>query len=104
MRCKERPARKVDNLTAICETIVYKMWDTRRLTNLRAFTACYGESFTFTFTVLLLQNYIYSTGYGAYRVQTLTEDDGAGTVETTRYAFQDKHVMPVRMRAFSFFV
>jgi hypothetical protein len=29
---KERPAFKTD-LTAICEPIVYKMWDPRRLTN-----------------------------------------------------------------------
>jgi hypothetical protein len=25
--CKERPARKAENLTAICEPIIYKMWD-----------------------------------------------------------------------------
>jgi hypothetical protein len=29
---KERPARKADSLTAICELIVYKMWEPRRLT------------------------------------------------------------------------
>jgi hypothetical protein len=33
---KGRPARKADNLTVICEPIVQKMWDTRRLTTLRA--------------------------------------------------------------------
>jgi hypothetical protein len=27
-----RTARKADNLTAICETILYKMWEPRRLT------------------------------------------------------------------------
>jgi hypothetical protein len=42
-----RPARKADNLTAICELIVYKMWAPRRLTNLWAFMACYRGSFTF---------------------------------------------------------
>jgi hypothetical protein len=31
---KERPARKADNLTAICEPIVYNMWKRRRLTTL----------------------------------------------------------------------
>jgi hypothetical protein len=31
---KERSAREADNLTAICEAIVYKMWDPRRLTTL----------------------------------------------------------------------
>jgi hypothetical protein len=37
--CKGRPGRKADNLTAVCDPIVYKMWDPRRLTT---FSACYG--------------------------------------------------------------
>jgi hypothetical protein len=41
-----RPARKAD-LTAICEKIVYKMWESRRLTTLWASTACYSNIFTF---------------------------------------------------------
>jgi hypothetical protein len=45
---KERLARKADNLTAICEPIVYKMREPRRLTTLWAFTASYRESFNFT--------------------------------------------------------
>jgi hypothetical protein len=28
---KARPARKADNLTAICEPTVYKVWDPRHL-------------------------------------------------------------------------
>jgi hypothetical protein len=44
---KGRLARKADILTAICEPIVYKMWEPRRLTILRASTACYRDSFTF---------------------------------------------------------
>jgi hypothetical protein len=36
-----RPAREADNLTAICEPIVWKMWEPRRLTTLWVFTACY---------------------------------------------------------------
>jgi hypothetical protein len=31
---KGRPARKADNLTAICEPIAYKMWQPRRLKTL----------------------------------------------------------------------
>jgi hypothetical protein len=31
---KERPVRKADNLTVVCETLVYKMWDPGRLTTL----------------------------------------------------------------------
>jgi hypothetical protein len=42
-----RPVRKADNLTAICEPIVWKKQKTRRLTNLRASTACYRDSFKF---------------------------------------------------------
>jgi hypothetical protein len=40
--------RKADNLTAICEPIVYKMWEPRRLTTLWAFTAYYRDTFTST--------------------------------------------------------
>jgi hypothetical protein len=46
---KGRPARKADILTAICEPIVYKMWEPRRLTTLWASTASYMDSFTVTF-------------------------------------------------------
>jgi hypothetical protein len=45
--CKVGPLRKADNLAAICEPIVWKMWEPRRLTNLWASMACYGDSFTF---------------------------------------------------------
>jgi hypothetical protein len=43
---KGRPAREADNLIAICEPIVYKMWEPRDLTTLRAFTTYYRDSFT----------------------------------------------------------
>jgi hypothetical protein len=46
---KGRQAREGDNLTAICELIVWKMWEPRRLTTLWFFTACYRDSFTFFF-------------------------------------------------------
>jgi hypothetical protein len=39
---KGRPARKAHNLTAVCEPIVYKMWEPRRLTLQWASTACSG--------------------------------------------------------------
>jgi hypothetical protein len=42
---KRRPVSKADNLTAICELIVYKIWDPRRLTTLWASTTCYRHSF-----------------------------------------------------------
>jgi hypothetical protein len=44
---KWRPERKPDNLTAICELIVEKMWVPRRLTTLWTSTACYRNIFTF---------------------------------------------------------
>jgi hypothetical protein len=40
------PACGSDNLTFICEPIVYKMWEPRCLTTLWAFTACYRIAFT----------------------------------------------------------
>jgi hypothetical protein len=46
---KRRPVREADNLTAICEPIVQKMWEPRRLTTLWAFMVCYRDSFTFFF-------------------------------------------------------
>jgi hypothetical protein len=45
---KGRSARKADNLTAICEPIVLKMWEPRRLVTLWASTACYRDSFFLT--------------------------------------------------------
>jgi hypothetical protein len=38
---------KADNLTAICEPIVWKMWEPRRLTTIWASTTCYRDGFTF---------------------------------------------------------
>jgi hypothetical protein len=43
---KGRPARKADNLTAICEP-AKKMWEPQCLTTVWASTACYGDNFTF---------------------------------------------------------
>jgi hypothetical protein len=54
---KGSPARKADNLTAICEPIVQKMWKPRRLTILWASAACCRDSFTFVF-------YLYHSSYG----------------------------------------
>jgi hypothetical protein len=50
-----RPAHKADNLTAICESSVSKMWEPRRLTTLWASTACYRDNFTFF--LLAMQEY-----------------------------------------------
>jgi hypothetical protein len=44
---KGRPGRKADNLTAVCEPIVWKMCEPLRLTTLWASTACYRVNFTF---------------------------------------------------------
>jgi hypothetical protein len=59
---KERPARKTDNLTAICESVVQKMLKPRRLTNLWTSTAFYRDSFTlsvFKFVVMLLSEHVF---------------------------------------------
>jgi hypothetical protein len=47
---KGRLVRKTENLNAICELIVYKMWEPRRLTTLWASAVCYMDSVTFFFT------------------------------------------------------
>jgi hypothetical protein len=48
-----RPARKDDNLTAICETIE-EMWEPRRLTTSCPSTACYWDNiFLFLFVYIL---------------------------------------------------
>jgi hypothetical protein len=59
---KGRPARKADNLTAICEPVVKKMWEPRHLTTLWDFTACYRDSvpnmhwkYLYPGSILLLQ-------------------------------------------------
>jgi hypothetical protein len=43
-----REARKVGNFTAICDPIVWKMLEPRRLTILWTSATCYRDSFTFT--------------------------------------------------------
>jgi hypothetical protein len=55
-------ACKADNLTAICEPTVWKMWEPRRLTTPWAFTACYRDSFTFyvlSFSNVLVRRRMY---------------------------------------------
>jgi hypothetical protein len=42
---RARPVPKAESLTAICEPIVYTMWDLQHLTTVEASTACYGDSF-----------------------------------------------------------
>jgi hypothetical protein len=54
---KEPPALKADNLTDICDPIVLKMWEPRRLTNLWALTAFYRDSFTFSFALPYIYTY-----------------------------------------------
>jgi hypothetical protein len=44
---KARTAHKVDNLTAICESIVRKIWDPRHVTTLWDSTSCYKDRVTF---------------------------------------------------------
>jgi hypothetical protein len=48
---KGRLARGADNPTSICELIVQKMWEPRRLTTLWASTACYSYNLTFFYHI-----------------------------------------------------
>jgi hypothetical protein len=50
-----QPACKADNFTAICEPIVYKMWEPQHLTALWVSTAHYRDTFTFTFTLPIMK-------------------------------------------------
>jgi hypothetical protein len=54
---KGRSAPRADNVTAISEPIVWKMWELQRLTTLWASTACYRDSCTFTLQMYLLKLY-----------------------------------------------
>jgi hypothetical protein len=47
---KGRLVHEADNLTAICEPVVWKIWE-RRLTTLWASMACYRDSVTFFITL-----------------------------------------------------
>jgi hypothetical protein len=51
---KGRSAHKADNLAAICESIVYKMWKSRLLTNLWASMGCYRDSFNIFTTKIMI--------------------------------------------------
>jgi hypothetical protein len=50
---RARPDHKTDNFTAIYERTVYKMWEPRRLTALRASTRWYRGSALFYFVSIL---------------------------------------------------
>jgi hypothetical protein len=43
---RDKLARKAGDLTAICEPIVYKMWEPRRLTTIWASKACHRNRLT----------------------------------------------------------
>jgi hypothetical protein len=45
-------ACKADNLIAICELVVYKMREARRLTTIWASTVCYRDTFTVFYTTV----------------------------------------------------
>jgi hypothetical protein len=56
---KERPGRKADHLTAICEPMIEKTREPRRHTTLWVFTASYRDSFTFFYPALDAQNVLH---------------------------------------------
>jgi hypothetical protein len=60
---RERPTRKADNLTAICEPTVSKMWESRRLTTLWTSMACYRDSFTLHFFALTLLSPVFDSTF-----------------------------------------
>jgi hypothetical protein len=58
---KGQPALEADNLTTICEPIVEKMWEPLCLTALWTSTACYKDSFTFTWANVTYYHSIFSS-------------------------------------------
>jgi hypothetical protein len=64
---KGRPVSKSDNLTAIYEPIVEKMWEPQHLTTLWASTACYRDTFIllYYYFVLLFCELFYDVSIGA---------------------------------------
>jgi hypothetical protein len=44
---KKRPVHRADNLAAIYEPNVWKLWEPQLLTTLRASTGLYSDSYTF---------------------------------------------------------
>jgi hypothetical protein len=59
---KGRPVRKADNLIAIYEPVVKKMWEPRRLTTLWASMACYRDTFPFfIYVVIVVSNVVVTT-------------------------------------------
>jgi hypothetical protein len=63
---KGRSARKADSLTAICDPIVWKMWEPRRITIIWASMACYWDRFTlfyYIFTDICLERLKKTTKY-----------------------------------------
>jgi hypothetical protein len=53
-----RLALKTDNLTAIYELILYKMWEHLRLTALWTSTACYKDNFTFIIIIIIIMFHV----------------------------------------------
>jgi hypothetical protein len=63
---KEQPALKADNNTVICEPIVLKVWEPRRLTTLWASTTCYRNSFTFLIRIFSICTHIQTAFSAAF--------------------------------------
>jgi hypothetical protein len=59
---KRRLPRKADNLTAISEPTVQKIWQPRHLTTLWASMACYRETFTFFFLTYNTETWMVAKG------------------------------------------
>jgi hypothetical protein len=63
MDSKAQPARKADNITAICEQTVQTMLDPQHLTTVQVSTTCYGDGFTILlFTLIRTQQNVHYTG------------------------------------------
>jgi hypothetical protein len=91
---KGRPEYNSDNLTAICELIIYKIWELRCLTTLWVSTSCYGDIFTIFTSSFYVPMIIVGTGCISYSVLPGTllysavadvGDDGKSVSPLVRY-------------------
>jgi hypothetical protein len=75
MSSRALPEGKADNLIALCEPIVWKMWVPQRHTTLWASTLCYRNSFY----LFIISKFIEGCFHGSYR-QWRAEREGEDRV------------------------
>jgi hypothetical protein len=79
-----RSTREAD-LSAICEPIVYKVWELRRLTTLWASTACYRDSF---FILCSARVFYLDMHFGSYFFINFIDFESCNNLVKTFFSFR----------------